>query len=66
LRENTERPITLTEGSNRLVTPDSLAKNIDEVLNGKWVTGKRPEHWDGNTADRCVAALRRLADIDND
>jgi UDP-N-acetylglucosamine 2-epimerase (non-hydrolysing) len=63
LRENTERPITLTEGSNRLVTPDSLAKNIDELLNEKWVTGKRPEHWDGNTASRCVAALRRLAGI---
>ena len=60
LRENTERPITLTEGSNRLVTPENLAKNIEEILSGKWITGTRPEHWDGQTAQRCVVALRRL------
>lgn len=63
LRENTERPITLTEGSNRLVTSTTLAKNIAEVLTGNWVTGKRPEHWDGNTASRCVVALKKLASI---
>ena len=63
LRENTERPITLTEGSNRLVTPENLAKNIEEVLSGKWIIGTRPEHWDGQTARRCAAALRRLAGI---
>lgn len=61
LRENTERPITLTEGSNRLVKPHDLATALDEALSGKWSTGKCPEYWDGNTAARCAAALRRLA-----
>lgn len=60
LRENTERPITLTEGSNRLVKPQELTSALDEALNGKWATGKRPEFWDGETAGRCVAALRKL------
>ncbi|HYM34594.1 MAG TPA: UDP-N-acetylglucosamine 2-epimerase, partial [Steroidobacteraceae bacterium] len=63
LRENTERPITLTEGSNRLVQPENLAATVNDALSGRWATGKRPEFWDGHTADRCVAALRRLANI---
>ena len=58
LRENTERPITVTEGSNRLVKPAELVAMIESVLAGKWPRGRRPERWDGKAADRCVAALR--------
>jgi len=61
LRENTERPITVTEGSNRLVKPGNVVATIDDALSGRWSMGKRPEFWDGRTADRCVAALRRRA-----
>lgn len=63
LRENTERPITVTEGSNRLVKPRDLARSAVEALSGHWTTGKRPALWDGQTAARCVAALRRRAGI---
>ena len=59
LRENTERPITVTEGSNRLVRPDALYSQVQEVLAARWPTGRRPELWDGQTAQRCVAALRK-------
>lgn len=59
LRENTERPITLTVGSNRLVKPNELAAKLNEVVEGQWPTGRRPALWDGKTADRCVEALRR-------
>ena len=61
LRENTERPITVSEGSNRLVKPAELAAKVDEVLAGRWPKGKRPQYWDGKTAQRCVEALKRRA-----
>ena len=63
LRENTERPITVTEGSNRLVKAPDLHSQVLEVLAGRWPTGRRPELWDGRAAERCVVALKRRAGI---
>ncbi|MGQ0430517.1 MAG: non-hydrolyzing UDP-N-acetylglucosamine 2-epimerase [Gammaproteobacteria bacterium] len=59
LRENTERPITVTEGTNRLVQPADLDREAAEALSGSWARGRRPDLWDGQTAGRCIAALRR-------
>lgn len=59
LRENTERPITLSEGTNRLVSTDDLLTALRAAVAGRWETGKRPANWDGRTAGRCAAALRR-------
>lgn len=63
LRENTERPVTVTEGSNRLVQPEKMLAAFDDAMSGRWSTGRRPELWDGRTAGRCVASLRRRAGI---
>lgn len=61
LRENTERPITVTLGTNRLVNPDSLGSSLREALSGQWQSGERPPLWDGHTADRAVECLQRRA-----
>jgi UDP-N-acetylglucosamine 2-epimerase (non-hydrolysing) len=60
LRENTERPITLTAGTNRLVRPGDLPEAADEVLAGDWPKGIVPEYWDGHTAERAARSLERF------
>jgi UDP-N-acetylglucosamine 2-epimerase (non-hydrolysing) len=59
VRTTTERPITITEGTNRLVTVGELAPAVDEILAGHWTHGRKPELWDGHTAARVVADIRR-------
>lgn len=62
LRENTERPITITEGTNRLLKPADLVAAAEEALQGKWRRGRRPDRWDGRASERAVASLKhRLA-----
>jgi UDP-N-acetylglucosamine 2-epimerase (non-hydrolysing) len=62
LRENTERPVTLTEGSNTLVgvDPQRILQAAAAVLRGEGKAGRRPELWDGHAAERIVDALDRL------
>lgn len=58
LRENTERPITISQGSNRLVKLEYLEDEIEKVLAGPARIGRCPELWDGQTAHRVVQSLR--------
>lgn len=58
LRENTERPITIAEGTNRLVDSDGLAEALRAALASGPGAHRRPQFWDGRTAARCLDDLR--------
>lgn len=57
LRPNTERPITITEGTNELATVDTLAAQTAAILDGRWKQGRVPALWDGATGPRVVDAI---------
>jgi UDP-N-acetylglucosamine 2-epimerase (non-hydrolysing) len=59
MRPNTERPITITEGTNELVTVETLPERAAAAIAGDWKRGRIPELWDGRTAGRIVAVIRR-------
>ncbi len=59
LRENTERPITVSEGTNRLASAANVAAMLRDALEGAPPPPARPEYWDGRTAQRCVDDLRK-------
>jgi len=59
LRTNTERPITVTRGTNRVVgtSPDAIYESWRAIADGKWQVGELPELWDGKAAARIVRVL---------
>lgn len=59
LRDTTERPITITQGTNRLVRAEHLLERVQAILSGDWNSGSCPELWDGRTASRLANSLRR-------
>lgn len=58
LRDNTERPVTITAGTNRLVRPDTLAGAVEEAMGRAQVHARPPPLWDGETALRVKQSLR--------
>ncbi len=64
LRPNTERPITITEGTNLLVTPDDVQSHVERVLNGEQQKpASPPDRWDGKTALRARDSLKRFLNV---
>lgn len=62
LRDNTERPETVTLGTNELLgtDPAALKPALDRLFAGQWKKGGIPELWDGKASDRIVNALESL------
>ena len=59
LRNSTERPETITIGTNELIGDDmdKLKKCLADIVNNKWKKGAIPDLWDGKTAERIVSKL---------
>ena len=62
LRDNTERPETITVGTNELVgtDPNNVAPYMAKLHEGEWKAGAIPELWDGKTSIRIVRDLLTL------
>jgi UDP-N-acetylglucosamine 2-epimerase (non-hydrolysing) len=63
LRDNTERPVTVTKGTNHIVgqDPNRILPAVDLILSGRDKTGQIPELWDGHAAERTIEILLRLS-----
>ena len=62
LRPNTERPSTITIGSNELVEADQglVMDKVDAILGGRFKQGQIPPHWDGKSTERILEVLKSL------
>lgn len=62
LRDNTERPETVTIGTNELVgtNPKSIPKYITKIKKGEWKEGRIPELWDGKAGERIIKHILTL------
>jgi UDP-N-acetylglucosamine 2-epimerase (non-hydrolysing) len=62
LRDSTERPETVTVGTNELLgtDPAAIPPALDRLFAGQWKQGRIPDQWDGQTAPRIVEILERL------
>lgn len=62
LRPNTERPETITEGTNELIGDDllRLVSSLNKIKTGTWKNGRVPALWDGRTAERIVDVLSTM------
>ncbi len=62
LRDSTERPETVTIGTNELLgtNPDAIAPAMQKLLSGQWKKGSVPPLWDGHTAERITDIICKL------
>ena len=66
LRPNTERPVTITEGTNELVALEEIEEKMRLILSRNWKQGKIPALWDGKTAKRIVDVFEKIDFQNND
>jgi len=59
IRENTERPITVTQGTNELMgtSSEKILSAFERIMNHEWKLGQKPKFWDGRAAERITALI---------
>lgn len=60
VRPSTERPVTVWEGSNKLIKLEEITSEVDLIIAGNGKTGKTPKFWDGGAAVRIVKMLENM------
>ena len=65
LRDSTERPETVTEGTNELIgsNPESIKPILEKLFEGRWKKGTIPELWDGKTSERIINKLSEIYNL---
>jgi UDP-N-acetylglucosamine 2-epimerase (non-hydrolysing) len=65
LRNNTERPITVDEGTNTVAgqDPAKILDVFDEIMQSGGKAGRIPEYWDGQASIRIAAAIREWLEV---
>jgi len=64
LRPNTERPITVLQGTNQLCDINNVESKINKTLSAESISYNIPEFWDGKTANRIVENIKHIFNID--
>jgi len=57
IRPNTERPITIWEGTNELIKIDDIKNSVSKIIKGKGKKGVIPKYWDGKTSSRILGHI---------
>ena len=60
VRPNTERPVTVWEGSNKLIKTDEIVSEVQLIVAGQGKRGTTPKFWDGHTAERIVEMIQTI------
>ncbi|WP_423824664.1 UDP-N-acetylglucosamine 2-epimerase [Salinibacter ruber] len=62
LRESTERPVTITQGTNELMDldPGDVGQRVQDILRGHRLEGQIPEKWDGKAAERIAGHIEKM------
>ncbi len=62
LRDNTERPETITIGTNELIgtSPDAIKPALEKLFSGNWKKGGIPDLWDGKAAERILKVMMKI------
>jgi UDP-N-acetylglucosamine 2-epimerase (non-hydrolysing) len=60
VRPNTERPVTIWEGSNKLIGVPEILSETEAIIRGEGKLGQNPKYWDGKTAERIIEIVKKI------